>query len=538
VAEVKKVSVRITAEGVEDAQLKIGRVSAAADELGAKHPTVKPEIDSARALLEMQLLKQGIRKELAGALNVEPSFLSKALGFAGGTGGSGLSGALSGTPAVGGLLGQTGVYGLVAVAAAAAAALVEVDALAAGFTAAGLGLGAFGLLALPTLDKIKNAYAGVQTAQQGVTSAQKTYTDAVEKNKLDPTKANAAAVAAALLKVKVAQEDLAKTSQGPGGVIAGLDRLKAQFDKLAAPFQPVVLTVINEGLKIASQLLPVAAQFAKAAAPAIEQVLKSLSKDISSQGFQNFVNYMLKLTPGAIEAIGKGILQVAGAVGHLLTVLSAKDVINGINFAFTTIAGVINGLAYAVGIFAKTWDYTWHAIEAVFLYQAYLIIHAAAAAFGWIPGLGPQLTEAAHNFDVFEAHVLGNMSGIRGAAALTTGAFSQLAGAAGAAAAAAAAAASGVTINQPHQNKTRQYASGGVVAAAGWSLVGENGPELVRMPAGATVYPAGPSAGMLGGSTYNIYLPPTMVNPAEAGRVIVTAIRAYEQGSGKSWRKT
>ena len=47
-------------------------------------------------------------------------------------------------------------------------------------------------------------------------------------------------------------------------------------------------------------------------------------------------------------------------------------------------------------------------------------------------------------------------------------------------------------------------AAGGI-AAGGWTLVGERGPELVNMPRGSQVYPNGQTRQMLrAGDTYNI----------------------------------
>lgn len=42
------------------------------------------------------------------------------------------------------------------------------------------------------------------------------------------------------------------------------------------------------------------------------------------------------------------------------------------------------------------------------------IIHAAANAFGWVPGIGPQLQAAANNFDAFAAHVRAQLDALDG----------------------------------------------------------------------------------------------------------------------------
>jgi len=50
----------------------------------------------------------------------------------------------------------------------------------------------------------------------------------------------------------------------------------------------------------------------------------------------------------------------------------------------------------------------WNTFSAVFSF----IIHAAASAFGWIPGLGPKLRDAARQFDQFRANVNNAINGI------------------------------------------------------------------------------------------------------------------------------
>lgn len=94
------------------------------------------------------------------------------------------------------------------------------------------------------------------------------------------------------------------------------------------------------------------------------------------------------------------------------------------------------------------------------------------------------------------------------------------------------------------------YASGVQSARPGWALVGEQGPELMRMRGGEQVWTARETAAMMsgasggayrpmgGGTTYSItVVVPPMANPADAGRATVEAIKAYEQTSGSGWRR-
>lgn len=87
---------------------------------------------------------------------------------------------------------------------------------------------------------------------------------------------------------------------------------------------------------------------------------------------------------------------------------------------------------------------------------------------------------------------------------------------------------------------SRAQASGGVGGGLTW--VGERGAELLKLPPGTQVYSHGDSqriAAAAGGgsSTYsiNVNVAPG-ANPADAGRAVVEAIRAYERTSGRGWR--
>lgn len=89
----------------------------------------------------------------------------------------------------------------------------------------------------------------------------------------------------------------------------------------------------------------------------------------------------------------------------------------------------------------------------------------------------------------------------------------------------------------------REFASGTNYAPRGLALVGENGPELVKMNGGEQVIPAGQTAAMLngdalggGGNSYTINLAmPMMASGSDyyrAGQMIKNAIAAYESRNG------
>jgi hypothetical protein len=72
-------------------------------------------------------------------------------------------------------------------------------------------------------------------------------------------------------------------------------------------------------------------------------------------------------------------------------------------------------------------------------------------------------------------------------------------------------------------------ANGGTVVGSGLSWVGENGPELLNLPQGATVTPM--AATGTGGNTINITV--TSADP----QAVINAIRDFERRNGRGWRK-
>ena len=72
-------------------------------------------------------------------------------------------------------------------------------------------------------------------------------------------------------------------------------------------------------------------------------------------------------------------------------------------------------------------------------------------------------------------------------------------------------------------------ANGGTVTSSGLSWVGENGPELLNLPIGATVTPMSATSGM--GNTINITV--TSADP----QAVINAIRNFERRNGNGWRQ-
>ncbi len=88
----------------------------------------------------------------------------------------------------------------------------------------------------------------------------------------------------------------------------------------------------------------------------------------------------------------------------------------------------------------------------------------------------------------------------------------------------------------PETGRMERYAQGGITSG-GMALVGEEGPELVRLPRGSRVYDAGTTAGMLGGgggwgSPIVVNIHTGVGDPVSIGREVDRVLRAYRVRAG------
>ena len=155
-----------------------------------------------------------------------------------------------------------------------------------------------------------------------------------------------------------------------------------------------------------------------------------------------------------------------------------------------------------------------------FLINAWLtvagaIINGAAKAFGWVPGIGPKLRQAAAWFNDFKVKVNNQLGGIKDRNPKVT-AHTHGKGEVDAL---------GNSVSRLHnkdiyvtghvngaaafnvaQGFLPRHARGTDYAPGGWSLVGEEGPELVNMPRGSHVIPTARSARMMSGGDGGIHI--------------------------------
>src|SRR5258708_2208653 len=216
--------------------------------------------------------------------------------------------------------------------------------------AAGVGLGAFAVFAIPTFMKITGGISAVSAAMS------KLSTDKLGKG------ITAAQLAADRLAQSKAGAAIPGALQPPLG--AGLD-LKATFDKMVAAMQPQVVRVFGDALKVVRDLLPQLMPIAKTAGNAIDGLLKGFDKFVKTPGFRQFMSSMQQLAGPAITAIGQGLGKVAIALGQFLVQAASPQGLTILRYAFKVLEWAIKGATLAVRVFQYAFTAVQNAIIAV-----------------------------------------------------------------------------------------------------------------------------------------------------------------------------
>lgn len=234
----------------------------------------------------------------------------------------GLSGASTFT-SLGPLL---GVMGALAVAGAA---------VAPAFAAAGLGIGAFGAFAIPTLQQVFSGMQQVSKQQAILNSA--TSTAKQRAAALQHEKAIWASMPAPIA-------DVIRTIQG----------LKSAWQDTAKAFQPEVLSALDEALGIARDLMREIVPLAVQGGYAINGALMMIKAGIDSSGFRQFLAAMTRMVVPATQAIMHLAGTVLGVLGHALTALAPLSVpfIHFVTVLISALGGpAIAALHVAISLF-------------------------------------------------------------------------------------------------------------------------------------------------------------------------------------------
>lgn len=249
-----------------------------------------------------------------------------------------------------------------------------------------------------------------------------------------------------------------------------LDSMKPGLDKISNAFAPLldklgsgVIGAMQNAWPGISEAIMASAPFVETLAnrmPEIGQAIGDFFRKISGQGDDAamFFNDLITV-----------IIKVIGWVGSLIAAFTSwynrvRNVVTNLRALFLAFAG------WLVGIFGR-------------------ILDAAGAAFSWVPGLGAKLNTAKAAFTAARGHINAELAKVKDKT--VTIRMRTV----------------GLQVAQTAANVARQlsqmgYAHGGIKGAqdgglkSGMTWVGEQGPELVKLPPGAQVHTAGDSRRM------------------------------------------
>ena len=326
-----------------DAEEKLLKIDAMADELKAKHIDLSPRIDIAAASAKMAVLRAELR---ATARDANQSGGPRGLIY------KLLFGDSSSSGPAGGVLGNTfgKLGGLFSGGLPAAIGAGVFGTLASGLgglipllTSAGLGVGSFAALAFPQFKKISGA-------MQQITSDTQAYDRATTK-------------ASRSTALKHIHDDWKALSPAQRDVVHGLQDVGHEFSKLSAQQAPMLFKIFGDGMKVVKSVLPDIGMYATIAGPAIDGLVKQLGAFVKSPGFIHFISNMAANMGPAITVIGQGIGKIVGAVGNLILAFENPHMLSAVKTFFTVIAASINGTAVFVQRWVTNWQNGIHTIE-------------------------------------------------------------------------------------------------------------------------------------------------------------------------------
>lgn len=414
---VKNVLVRLRADGAAKSKADMDALALRARELAAMDPTIRLSVEDRAAMARLAALRFELRAlKLAGdraglgrlagelrllggsvehprakvrALSLEMQALQAAAADAAGPGGLGklLGGIGPGGPVAGAVIGG----GVLTALTSGLGGLIPM------LVAAGMGVAAFGALAYPTFSKVKTAI----TSLQADTLAYQNATTKAARN-------------TALHKI---QDDWKALDPAQKQAVKGVQALGAEFSKMARQMEPVVMKVLNEGLKIAGKLLPDLLPFARAAGGAILDLLKGFDKFASSPGFKAFLANMASLSGPAITTIVTGLAQITIALFKLVVSLENPNMLRAAKYFFEVIAGAITGLAWLITSSTVQLTALFHMIAVMFDKTRHAVAVAARAIAHTFDDLRHDIARWSHDaakiFDDFRHRTAVVFDGVR-----------------------------------------------------------------------------------------------------------------------------
>ncbi|MGH3095562.1 MAG: hypothetical protein ACRDMV_06125 [Streptosporangiales bacterium] len=223
----------------------------------------------------------------------------------------------------------------------------------------------------------------------------------------------------------------------PTIVAAHNKKVRKSFSDLADHVKPIAKRISQPFVPALQHVAKVAQDTFDSFAPALRKSFADLGPDLSlfaddlSDAFKAFkpaIKPITKAFGDILGAIGPKLPGLFGAIGDAMadlakTVSKHKELfatvfvgllhvipiaIRLVNFLAVTFAAFAEGArvtgVVAAGAFLVIIKGARFMVDSVLSFLG-LIVHGAAKAFGWIPGLGPKLKSAAGKFDSFRARV-------------------------------------------------------------------------------------------------------------------------------------
>ena len=178
--------------------------------------------------------------------------------------------------------------------------------------------------------------------------------------------------------------------------------------KLLVVFMQMFLQAGPAAVQILNQLLPALVDIVGSLVPVVAGVTKLVAVTINWLAQNHLLIPALGLLGAAIIAVTAtmdtnpillmitGLVLFEGAIAHVWQ--TSQTFRNVVTTVFADVGKVVL-------TFAELWLDEMHVVSNIFLDVVGIIIHGAADAFGWVPGVGGKLKEAARAFDGFKDDV-------------------------------------------------------------------------------------------------------------------------------------
>jgi hypothetical protein len=176
--------------------------------------------------------------------------------------------------------------------------------------------------------------------------------------------------------------------------------LGLQLTRLLVVFLQMFTQAGPAAVQILNQLVPAIVDMASGLIPVVVLVTKVAASVI------NWLNANHLLIP-ALIAVGAAIALSTGGLSLIIPAIAL--VVGGLVHLWQTsqtfrniVTGVFSVVGRAVLTFAELWLDELHIVTNIWLTAVGIIVHGAAAALGWVPGVGPALKTAVRGFDDFK----------------------------------------------------------------------------------------------------------------------------------------